>query len=59
MKEYNEETHFLMPRKASTTFKWVKFLTQMFWAFAEGLGVSLLLLWALLQVVLMLKELIW
>lgn len=58
MKEYNEETHFLMSRKVSGVYNWGKFLAQILVGAIVLVGALLLLLWALLQVVLLFLNLI-
>jgi glucose dehydrogenase len=58
MKEYDETKYFLMNRKASTIHGWCAYITRMVGVLALAVGVLLILLWAVLQVGLMFKELI-
>lgn len=59
MKEYNPETHFVMSRKASNTFKWFKFIVvDLLGLLALMLLIVFVFLWATLQVLSLIVALI-
>ena len=57
MKEYDEKTHLVISRKVATTHKTIMYIAEMLLWLSLPLLTVIVLLWTVLQVLLMFKEL--